>query len=177
MTLTKLFIAIKKSFWILFIYFIFGFIILALIQNFYNNIVNNILISIIATSITIILINIKINLELTIKDLIICTLSFFVLTSSVFVNIDRSRSFYILSWVNNGEVKYDKNGLNLDMVKSKESINSDAINNRIIEQINRGIIINRDSTLFLSNIGKVIVNLSNFASNLFSLKGWQINKY
>ena len=98
----------------------------------------------------------------------------------IFVNIDRSRSFYLISWVKNYDMKFIREDLiiNEGVIKSSEFDNSDAIERRIIEQINRGLInTNADNKLTLSIYGDAIYNVSNTLSNLFNLKGWQRNKF
>lgn len=158
-------------------FLVVGFVNIFIFQYWYDNIVNSILISIITSTLVILLINAKVAPIFDSKMILICVLSFYVFSTSTLLNIDRSRSFYILSWVDNGLVTFTEDGLKMDKVKSLEKNNSNAIENRIIEQIKRGIIVHTDSKLELSKIGKVLVQVSNLTANLFSLGGWQKNRY
>jgi hypothetical protein len=106
------------------------------------------------------------------KDVAICLLvSFFLLTSTL-LNIDRSRSFYILSWVNNGQIKVVGNEIDLSRVMSDEASSSDGIKQRIREQESRGIIVSEGSILKLSAIGTLIYNVSTKLARIFKLNGW-----
>jgi len=112
--------------------------------------------------------------------LIYLTLLIACLFQFIFVNIDRSRSFYLISWVKNYDVRFIREELivNEGVIKSSEYDNSVAIKHRIIEQINRGLInINVDNKLKLSAYGEAIYNISDTLSSLFNLNGWQRNKF
>lgn len=158
-------------------FFIVGFLNIFIFQYLFKNIVNSILTSIFLSLFVIFLINKKAKLIFDFKMLLICVLSFYIFSTSTLLNIDRSRSFYILSWVDNGFVTFTDDEFKMGGVKSLEKSNSNAIQNRIIEQINRGIIVNTNSNLELSRIGKVIVQVSNLTAKVFSLDGWQKNRY
>jgi hypothetical protein len=98
----------------------------------------------------------------------------------IFVNIDRSRSFYVISWVKNYDISIISGALivNEGFIQSSEFSNSLAIKNRIDEQIVRGIIdINSENDLKLSIYGDAIYTISNTLSNIFNLSGWQQNKF
>lgn len=101
----------------------------------------------------------------------------FLLSTSTILNIDRSRSFYVLSWVNKGEVSIQNNSINLLAVHSSEKYNSKGIVMRILEQRDRGIINKSGHKLKLSFKGKVTLFVANFLARTYSLNGWRENNY
>ena len=100
--------------------------------------------------------------------------------SQIFINIildvDRSRSFYVLSWVRYGEVQITENTINLVHVKSSEKLNVAAIEQRISEQIDRGLI-DKKQHLHLSIQGKLLVKFSDLLAKLYRLNGWSSNNH
>jgi hypothetical protein len=107
---------------------------------------------------------------------IILTLIFYLVYSFLLVNIDRSRSFYVLSWVKiykiSSNYPYD-----LSQIKSSEAINKFAITQRLTEQKNRKLIYDDGKYLKLTKSGNLILNLSNLLARVFKLENWFINKY
>ena len=95
--------------------------------------------------------------------------------TGVLVNIDRSRSFYVLSWIHKSEIKVVSEGYDLKNIHSMEKLNNLAINQRIDEQISRGLVVLEDKKLRLSFIGTTLVNISDKTAQIFDLKGWKAN--
>lgn len=92
------------------------------------------------------------------------------------LNIDRSRSFYVLSWVGDGSVRVDDGRLNLDDVASPEKLNVAGIQERIDEQLNRGLIELKAKTYLLTPKGKLLLTASNKIATFYDLTGWFKNR-
>ena len=101
---------------------------------------------------------------------------FFTSTSTI-LNIDRSRSFYILSWINKNLVTLKGSEYDLSSVKSSEKLNVDGISMRILEQQNRGIIIKNGEKFKLSSKGKFTLEVANILARVYSLNGWYENNH
>jgi hypothetical protein len=108
---------------------------------------------------------------------VITTLVIFISASNTLLNIDRSRSFYVLNWVGQGEVANSPNGLDLTRVHSGEKMSSVAIEKRIEEQVARGLIKRTGGNFLLTNRGKLTLWVANFISHVYSLQGWKQNNY
>jgi len=94
--------------------------------------------------------------------------------------IDRSRSFYVLSWIDNGLFVFEKNQLKLVERELPSRIDLDRnnlapMNQRIEEQISRKLVTFQDSKLVLTWSGEVLLNLSTVTARVFNLKGWESN--
>jgi hypothetical protein len=96
--------------------------------------------------------------------------------TNVVLNVDRSRSFYILSWVRFEKIELVNGTLNLEKVYSSEKLNSRAIEQRLDEQISRGLVSN-NGNFKLTFRGKITVHFSDFIGNKFSLNGWEMNNH
>jgi hypothetical protein len=94
--------------------------------------------------------------------------------TNVVLNIDRSRSFYLLSWVRYEKIEVVNGKLDLENVRSSEKLNPEAISQRLAEQVSRGLVSN-DGKFELTFRGKMIVQFSDFIGSKFSLKGWEMN--
>jgi hypothetical protein len=93
-------------------------------------------------------------------------------SQSVFLNIDRSRSFYVLSWIQNNHLTYVNGEIDLSRVESQEKANESAIRDRINEQLIRGYLIKSQSGVQLSKRGLLVLTVSNHLAEFFNLKGW-----
>ncbi len=107
---------------------------------------------------------------------ILALLLFWFAVPNTLVNIDRSRSFYVLSWANEGEIRIGENSSIILNVKSSEAINYLAVVDRITEQENRGLLVRTSTDIKLSTRGVVLVHLSDWLAKLFLLDGWSKNK-
>jgi predicted transcriptional regulator len=92
------------------------------------------------------------------------------------MNIDRSRSFYVLSWVGNGDIQISNGQLNLSKVISDEKLNISAIKERIGEQVDRSLIERRGTTYILTQKGKVMLSIANRLASFYHLEGWFNNR-
>jgi hypothetical protein len=108
--------------------------------------------------------------------ILIMTLIFYFIYSFLLVNIDRSRSFYVLSWVKLYQISSDLPH-NLNQIKSSEAINRSAISQRLAEQKTRGLIKEEGGYLKLTNIGNFLFSISNLFAKIFNLSNWFYHKY
>ncbi len=97
------------------------------------------------------------------------------LTQNVILNIDRSRSFYVLSWVDRGAVTYVDGTYDFNRVVSAEKLNEKGVVHRIEEQISRGYIRKNEKGLELTWLGSSLLELSNLIAGIFNLRGWHQN--
>lgn len=91
------------------------------------------------------------------------------------LNIDRSRSFYVLSWVDQGKV-YVENGQIILEVRSTESADIAGVDLRLKEQEQRGLIREGNGVYKVTNIGKFTLRIANLLAKLFNLTNWEANK-
>jgi hypothetical protein len=100
---------------------------------------------------------------------LVMALIFYNLTTATLINIDRSRSFYVLAWLDAGLLAVDSQGNMRNFAISKEAMNMDAISERLEEHRGRLFVTNDNR---LSLLGKETVKASNFLARVFSLDGW-----
>ena len=91
------------------------------------------------------------------------------------LNIDRSRSFYVLSWVAKGIVICTDSSLDLTKVQSKEKFNSIGISSRIEEQVKRNLVLKSDSGCQLTQYGELYLVSAEVLAEIFNLKNWELN--
>jgi hypothetical protein len=89
------------------------------------------------------------------------------------LNTDRSRSFFVLSWVENSDIGLINQNLIVNNPVSLEFQNPDSVIQRIEEQRKNGLI--QSSSLKLTNGGKYFLASIEFMARVFSLKGWYEN--
>jgi len=115
-------------------------------------------------------------LELFIVGLI-GALTFFMLSSFSLVNIDRSRSFYVLAWADEGKIRTSVEMLDLSNVVSLEKSNVIAIKTRIDEQVARGLIVEKEGLFGLTKYGKLYLKISKFLAATYNLQNWHENNH
>ena len=91
------------------------------------------------------------------------------------VNIDRSRSFYVLSWVEYGLISKENGTLKFE-IKSTEASDRNGVELRLNEQIQRGLVVEKGGGFQLSQTGRMLISLSNLLSDIFRLENWTLNK-
>ena len=88
----------------------------------------------------------------------------FILVTYSLVNIDRSRSFFVLKWV----AQYSESGvtiLELGKIKNLSANEKFAIEKRILEQSQMGFISKKQDKFYITKAGKLLVFVfENFAS-------------
>lgn len=149
---------------------------LLLAQSINDNIFNNILITSIVVTIFCLVLNNLLKNIFDVSQILLIALVFFTITTSTLVNVDRSRSIYVLSWISEGRVELNNNFIGLDQVRSKEKMNIDGVKQRINEQIERGLVTQSGNKLELNKSGLVIVLISKFVAKVFNLNGWEKNR-
>ena len=92
------------------------------------------------------------------------------------MNVDRSRSFYVLSWVEKSAIEVTDNGQLILNVKSPEKFNLVSIKARLDEQSTRGLIEFRDQSYFLTWRGRLTLMIAEFLAAFYKLDGWFKNR-
>jgi hypothetical protein len=95
----------------------------------------------------------------------------------VLLNIDRSRSYFVIGWVHEGNIKVEGNLYNYDNVYSPEKKNIEAADFRLSEQIDRGYVIQKNQVLELSTSGKFLYQIAELLSGIYNLNTWKINNH
>lgn len=111
---------------------------------------------------------------------LVTALTYFTTVQYTVLAIDRSRSFYVLSWVDQGWINVINNELRIDPRLNTAQVDLDLsnlvpLNQRLDEQLSRGLISRDPNRLRLTWAGKVLLSASNFAAKVFSLHGWWQN--
>jgi hypothetical protein len=118
----------------------------------------------------------KINYENVIL-LFLVSLFFFTSHQMVLLNVDRSRSYFVIGWVHEGNIKVEGNLYNYDNVYSPEKKNIEAADFRLAEQIDRGYVIQKNQVLELSTSGKFLYQIAELLSGIYYLNTWKINNH
>jgi hypothetical protein len=113
--------------------------------------------------------------KLHIKDVIISLLVFYIFFATVLVNVDRSRSVFVLSWVSNNLVKIEPPGYDLSLIKSYASKDYDGIEMRLNEHMKRNLIQTNDSQVSLTNNGSILLGIIELSAKFFNLQGFYNN--
>lgn len=111
------------------------------------------------------------HINLTVHLLVFLVLQFSLL------NIDRSRSFYILAWADQRNVFVSEFEYIMNDVKSLEKLNSEAIAARIDEQIEKRFLRIEGKKVVPTKSGEFLVYMSNKLATIFRLNNWNLNKY
>ena len=106
----------------------------------------------------------------------LASLLFFLLAQFSILNIDRSRSFYVLSWIHLEKIEIEGNSYDLSQVESGEKSNLGAIVDRIREQEVRGLVKVNNSKLQLTSRGETVLWVANTSGYLFHLDFWAANR-
>ena len=97
---------------------------------------------------------------------------------SIILNVDRSRSFYVLSWINEGKVLVKTDGdYYLSGVVSSEGASLDSIKQRLVEQNDRGLIEIKGNKVILTKLGTLFFISAEKLANLYNLQGWKLNRH
>ena len=92
------------------------------------------------------------------------------------LNIDRSRSTFVLAWVDKGYVTNDSSeGIITNGILSKENLNEKATIQRIRENMDRGLISVRGENVRLTLAGNFLLFISQETADIFDLQGWKLN--
>lgn len=91
------------------------------------------------------------------------------------VNVDRSRSFYVLSWVDNGSISSSDGELKF-RIKSNEALDTSGVALRLEEQIGRGLVQEANGRYQLTPTGNIYISMANFLADIYRLENWDANK-
>ena len=122
----------------------------------------------------------KIIKTLSMKTLLFCaafTVSISLITSSVLLNIDRSRSLFVLGWVHHDLITLKDNTFDFTKIHSQEKLNYAAVAQRITENETRKLISIESDRLSLTFLGNLYYRIAESLSKFFRLTGWQQNSY
>ena len=109
-------------------------------------------------------------------EIIIASLFFLNIANFSLINIDRSRSFYVLSWVEQSKVVLNNSKVDLSKVYSNERLNTEAIKLRLDEQISRGLVYIDENEYRLTQFGKVYLLAAEYLAKIYKLDNWSTNK-
>ena len=110
------------------------------------------------------------------KLIAIGTLTFILSAQGTLLNIDRSRSLYILSWAHHHRIDVENELILLNRVKSLEARVPSAISQRIDEHVERGLMVNNGQQVLLTSRGEMYFKVADTLANIFQLNGWKQNK-
>jgi hypothetical protein len=108
--------------------------------------------------------------------ILVAMLIMIILGPNTVMNVDRSRSFYVLSWVENNKIETTTNGELILNVESPEKFNIVSIKERLNEQSSRGLIEFRDNSYFLTWRGRLTFNMAETLAAFYKLDGWLKNR-
>jgi hypothetical protein len=112
----------------------------------------------------------RLKIDLRGRELAITSIVFLVLSFSV-LNIDRSRSFYLIKWISISGQK----GTTTTQISDKFNLSpqdSKDLTQRVKEQKESRTIVEVDGKLHLTLLGKVIVTVSSWIAQLTNLNGY-----
>jgi hypothetical protein len=120
--------------------------------------------------------NIQFRRLLQAKSIIIGVLLFILFAQGTLLNIDRSRSLYILSWAHHQKIGIIDNTIVISGVISSESTAVQAISQRVQEHIQRGLMATDGNLVSLTKRGEMYYDVADFLAKIFNLRGWKQNK-
>jgi hypothetical protein len=91
------------------------------------------------------------------------------------LNIDRSRSYFILEWIGcspSKELTLIENKVEATLGKGELA----ALNLRLVEQESRGFIAREGDIVKLTRLGSFLFKFSEVSAGIFKLSGWETNK-
>ena len=117
------------------------------------------------------------TLTISISMVISVAINIFTLNFLIFVllliNIDRSRSTYVIAWINSGWVKINDGNFEYDEKILRIENNTAMLDQRILEHKSRKILCITKNDIELLLLGKTIYVLANIMSKFFNLVNWK----
>lgn len=104
------------------------------------------------------------------NELLIIAISFIVVTF-LLLNIDRSRSFFLLKWVDSS----GSNGITVQEIQKQKNLSESdlvAVEQRIQEQDQSGFLIVRNERIYISQEGRVLVFIFRNLARVENLTGY-----
>ena len=110
---------------------------------------------------------------------IVCLGLFLTFLNQAFVlNVDRSRTTYVLAWIDKGFVSTTVTGeIQVNGVSSPENQNVEGSVQRIEENIERGLVKVEGERVSLTTTGNLLLKIIQITANLFRLEGWHKNNH
>ena len=105
------------------------------------------------------------------NELLTISISFIVVTF-LLLNIDRSRSFFLLKWV----ASSGSNGITVKEIQEQKGLSETdlaAVKQRIQEQDQSGFIIVKNEKIYISREGKILVFIFRNLASIENLKGYE----
>ena len=102
----------------------------------------------------------------------------YIILIQFFVNIDRSKSFYVLYWIEKYESNYQPSNPEFlgNIPELETRISEYDFNQRVQEHQIRGLVAQKGSQLKLTGMGKMILRVSEIIAKYFRLTGWVGNE-
>ena len=104
------------------------------------------------------------------NELLIVSISFILITS-LLLNIDRSRSFYLLKWVESAG-NYGTSITELQKLKKLSDSDLAALKQRVQEQDQSGFLFKENERIYISSQGKFLVFIFRNLAKFENLKGY-----
>ena len=110
---------------------------------------------------------------------IVCLGLFLTFLNQAFVlNVDRSRTTYVLAWIDKGFVSRTITGeIQVNGVSSPENQNVEGSVQRIEENIQRGLVKVEGERVSLTSTGSLLLKIIQITADLFRLEGWHKNNH
>lgn len=102
---------------------------------------------------------------------LVCSLTI----STILLNVDRSRSFFVLAWVDRYHLKVLNESFQ-SQIKSNEAVAKDEIQLRIDEQIARKLVTEKNGRYFLTKPGQLLLFLGDNLSTVYQLNHYKKNR-
>lgn len=115
------------------------------------------------------------NNILSTSSILLVIILVFQIQTLTLINIDRSRSFYIIAWIHDSRIEATAKGISLDQVLSIERLNTKAIEDRVDEQVLRKLVVEKQGKFQLTWRGVLLFNISEALAKMFKLNGWKNN--
>jgi len=96
----------------------------------------------------------------------------FILITSTLINIDRSRSVFVLKWVN----QYGQSGTSIEELQKSKNFSSSeksAVEQRIREQEQMKLLNSKNGKVYISELGKIAIFLFERIAALENLQGYK----
>ena len=153
--------------------FFLHFVIFYFISNFMDLFLyESILISIfLSLSVSFLLLNKRISFNKWVSSALLTSTMFYSISFSTMINIDRSRSLHVISWIHDtGPISHEE--LEKKIRVKYGQFDRNFIEQRLDEQTKRNILTYRENSYTLTQFGNIIWAISQFLAKVFKLEGW-----
>jgi len=105
------------------------------------------------------------------QGITIGVLLFYIFSFSVIMNVDRSKSLYVLNWFHE-EQPVSKSQMEILLIKKYGEYDKIYIEQRIQEQLERKVFQKKGNFIALTKLGSFYWNVGNIVARIFHLDGW-----